>query len=91
MCFYLAIAPFAGWIEKKAVKVYNIKMQKIIEETRAKLYSHIGVNQQMPFSLPEPEDSAQAPVELYHAGRFVRKIPAENYAKLDKLVPISWI
>lgn len=65
-------------------------MQKVIEATREKLLPYIGGTSEMPFLLPKATFQYAAPPEL-HAGRFVRKIPQQNYEKLGRFLPISWL
>lgn len=58
-------------------------MQKIVDEIRSKLAPFVGgakLETWYPAYLPEPG-----------FGRFVRKIPLQNYERLSKMVPISWL
>lgn len=67
-------------------------MQQIIESIRAALHPHVGVSPAMPFAIPEAPAfplALQSPPSA--PGRFVRKIPKENYEHLGKLIPINWL
>ncbi len=58
-------------------------MQKIVEEIRGKLAPFTGgekIESWYPAFMPEPG-----------FGRFIRKIPSQNYERLPKMVPISWL
>ncbi|MBI2638169.1 hypothetical protein HYW83_01115 [Candidatus Peregrinibacteria bacterium] len=59
-------------------------MQKIVEEIRGKL---------APFTGGKKLDTSWYPAYMPEPGfgRFIRKIPPQNYEKLPKAVPISWL
>lgn len=56
-------------------------MQNIIEETRERLEKFLSV-----------EEKAVSAAAFYGRNeKMINKIPVQNYAKLDKFVPISWL
>jgi hypothetical protein len=58
-------------------------MQKVVEEIRKQLSPFVG----------KQEEHALYPAYIPEEGfgRFIRKIPSQNYERLPKAVPISWL
>lgn len=60
-------------------------MQNIIDETRGKLGEILGGR--------KIEEKSVGAAAFYggNGKKLINKIPAQNYGKLDKFVPISWL